>query len=339
MKPIKIGVIGCGYWGPKLARNFHELPETELLWAADSRADRLAAIKSAYPDVRTTQDYCDLLRSDVDAVIIATPVSTHYKLAIEALHSGKHVFVEKPLAAHSSEAREIAETGDRLGLVAMVGHTFQYNPAVNVVRDLIASGELGQVYYINSTRVNLGLYQPDIDVIWDLAPHDISIMLHILGLDPLSVRAYGNACVQRVPLVHDVAYVAMQFPEGVLVNMRLSWLDPVKVRRLTVVGSKKMLVYDDVADDKVTLFDKGVELLSSPNGLEAFHMSYRNGNETVVPCEWREPLRLECEAFANWIDTGQPACSDAWVGLRVVQVLEAAQESLLDGGSMIRVKP
>ena len=332
MSKIRVGVIGCGYWGPKLARNFHESPEMELAYVSDFRDDRLAHMQQLYPAVRVTRDYHALLASDVDAIAIATPVWTHYRLAIDALRAGKHILVEKPLAASVVEATEIAETADRLGLAAMVGHTFQYNPAVNAVRDLINRGELGQVYYINATRVNLGLLQPDINVIWDLAPHDISILLHVLNLEPRQVSANGGVYVQKDRGLHEAAYMTLQFPGGILANIHISWLDPVKIRRITIVGSRKMLVYDDIAENKVILYDKGVDLPPYSDTLEEFHLSYRHGPETVVPFEWQEPLRVECEAFANWIRTGQRACSDAWIGVKVVRVLEVAQKSLLNGG-------
>ena len=330
---VKVGVIGCGYWGPKLARNFHELPDAELTWVSDLRADRLEHIQKLYPSCRITQDYQDILASDVEAVVIATPVSTHYPLALAALRSGKHVLVEKPLTDNVMHAIELADSAERYGRALMIGHTFQYNPAVNVVSDLISSGELGQVYYIDATRVNLGLLQPDINVIWDLAPHDISILLHILGMDPFQVSATGQVYIQKRKRIHEVAYLTLYFPNGVLANVRVSWLDPVKQRRITVVGSKKMLVYDDIADQKVTLYDKGVEVPPYSDTPDEFHMSYRSGPETAVPVPWQEPLRVECQAFVDWIRTGRPACSDAWTGVRVVRILEAAQKSLLNGGT------
>ena len=329
---LRVGVIGCGYWGPKLARNFYEMPEAELAWVSDLRAERLAHIKELYPDARATQDYHEVLESDAQAVVIATPVFAHHQQAMQALRAGKHVLVEKPLAATSQQAVEIARTADRLGLVAMVGHTFQYNPAVNAVRDLIADGELGDVYYINATRANLGLLQPDVNVIWDLAPHDVSILLHLLGVAPVQASAQGQVYIQKDRGLHEVAYVGLEFPDGTLANLRLSWLDPVKQRRITVVGSQKMLVYDDIADDKVVLYDKGVEVPPYSDTLEEFHLSYRHGPEKVIPLEWREPLRLECEAFVNWIQTEQPAVSDAHLGAKVVCILEAAQRSLLNRG-------
>ncbi|MCL4487637.1 MAG: Gfo/Idh/MocA family oxidoreductase [Chloroflexi bacterium] len=338
-----MGVIGCGYWGPKLARNFNELPEAELAWVADYRPERLAHMKELYPAVRTTQHYREVLASDVDAVAIATPVSTHYPLSMEALEAGKHVLVEKPLAATVTEAGQIVEAADRLGSVAMVGHTFQYNPAVRVVRDLVSRGELGEVYYINGTRVNLGLFQPDINVMWDLAPHDVSILLHVLQMDPIEVSAQGEVFVQRNRGIHEVAYLTLRFPKGILANLRVSWLDPVKTRRITIVGSKKMLVYDDIAENKVILYDKGVEVPAYSDTVQEFHMSYRHGPETVVPVEWQEPLSVECGSFVRCVLERESGCvrceqrtyhlcSSATVGAKVVRVLEAAQKSLLNGG-------
>ena len=251
MTVIKVGVIGCGYWGPKLARNFHDLPAAELSSVADLHPDRLGHMRELYPAVPTFSDHRKILDSDVDAVVVATPVSTHHRLAMEVLRAGKHLLVEKPLAATVEEATEIAETASQLGLIAMVGHTFQHNPAVKVVAQVIESGELGDIYYVDAARVNLGLLQPDINVIWDLAPHDVSILLDILNLDPVRVSARGEAYIRREPV--EVAYLTLSFPGDILASLRLSWLDPVKMRRITVVGSKKMLVYDDLVDEKVYL--------------------------------------------------------------------------------------
>jgi len=349
MEKLRVGVIGCGYWGPKLARNFHDSALTELTHLADFREDRLAHMRELYPGVRTTTDYRELLRSEINAVAIATPVSTHHRLALDALSAGKNVLVEKPLAASTEQAREIAEAADRRGLIAMVGHTFQFNPAVDAVRHLVARGELGRVYYVDATRVNLGLLQPDINVIWDLAPHDLSILLHVLGTLPGSVSAQGGVYVGRDRQSHEVAYLTLRFPNDVLASLRLSWLDPVKTRRITIVGSKKMLVYDDIADDKVMLYDKGVEVPPYSDTPEQFQMSYRHGPETAVPIEWCEPLRAECEAFARCIGAGHEACkacekrrdmtcSQAWVGVKVVEILEVAQRSLLNGGGREQVQ-
>lgn len=330
---IKVGVIGCGYWGPKLARNFHELPDASLEWVCDLRQDRLDHLKKLYARVKITQDCRDLWASDIDAVVIATPVSTHHPLAVAALQAGKHVLVEKPLAACAREAEEIVAEGEQRGLVVMAGHTFEYNPAVEAVKAIIASGELGEIYYINGIRVNLGLFQRDINVIWDLAPHDISILRFILGLDPTSISARGGVFVRRDKGIHDVAYLTAYFPNGVLADVRVSWLDPVKIRRYTLVGSRKMLVYDDIEpENKVVIYDKGVEVPPYSDTEEEFHMSYRYGEAVPYPVTWVEPLRVECQHFVDCIQEGKEPRSSGGVGLRVVKILEAAQRSLLNGG-------
>jgi len=285
---LKVGVIGLGYWGPKLARNFHELPEARLEWGCDLDQSRLDHIRGLYPEVRTTRDYREVLASDVDAVCIATPVRTHYSLAMEALRAGKHVFVEKPLAACVRQAEEIIAEGDRQRRTVMVGHTFVYNPAVIAMKEIIASGGLGEVYFINATRVNLGLFQSDINVAWDLAPHDISILLFVLGMEPVTVSARGETYVQRSKGLHDVAYLSLNFPNGVLADIRVSWLDPCKIRRYTVVGSQKMLVYDDIEpDNKILIYDKGVELPPYSDTEAEFHLSYRNGEAVPYPLSGR----------------------------------------------------
>ncbi len=335
----KVGVIGCGYWGPKLIRNFATMEDVELSWIADLRADRLEAMASLYPQARITRDYQEILRSDVEAVVVATPVSSHYSLAMECLRLQKHILVEKPLAATARQAEEIAEQAEIQGVAAMVGHTFQYNPAVNAVRDIVRSGELGRIYYVNSTRVNLGLLQPDINVIWDLAPHDISILMHVMDARPVSVHAHGEVFIQRERQIHEVAYLTLHFDNGVLANLRVSWLDPVKIRTVTIVGSEKMLVYDDLAEDKVTVYDKGVDIPPYSTTVEEFRLSYRHGPEHNVPVVWSEPLALECRAFIDWIRGGQRACSEAAFGARVVHVLEAAQRSLLNDGRREKVAP
>ena len=329
---IKIGVIGCGYWGPKLARNFHDLPECELSYVADFRNDRLIHMQNLYPQVQVSEDYRDMLASEVDAVAIATPVSTHYRLGMEALRAGKHVLIEKPLAASSAEAWELVRTADSGKRVLMVGHTFEYNPAVEAVRTIIQSGQIGEIYYINATRVNLGLFQPDINVVWDLAPHDLSILNYILESQPLTVSARGGVYVQRERGIHDVAFLTLRYPGQVMAEVRVSWLDPVKTRRYTVVGSKKMLVYDDIAHAKVIIYDKGVDRPPYSDTLEEFQLSYRHGVEYAYPVLWTEPLRLECQDFVRSIQQGTKPRSDGRSGARVVDILEKAQQSLLNGG-------
>jgi predicted dehydrogenase len=331
---LKVGVIGLGYWGPKLARNFHQLPDAQLEWGCDLDQSRLDHIRGLYPEVRTTRDYREVLASDVEAVCIATPVRTHYHLAMEALRAGKHVFVEKPLAACVGQAEELIAEGARQNCVVMVGHTFVYNPAVVAMKEIIASGSLGDVYYINATRVNLGLFQPDINVAWDLAPHDISILIYVLGMEPLTVSARGGIYVQRSRGLHDVAYLSLYFPNGVLADIRVSWLDPCKIRSYTVVGSQKMLVYDDIeADNKIVIYDKGVELPPHSDTEAEFNLSYRYGEAVPYPLSWVEPLQRECQQFLDSIRQGTEPCSSGRNALQVIKVLEAAQCSLLNGGT------
>jgi predicted dehydrogenase len=303
----------------------------------DLRQDRLDHIRDLYPAVRVTTDYKELLRSDVEAVAVATPIPTHHRLAKEALLAGKHVLVEKPLTANSEEAEDLVNLAEQRGLTLMVGHTFEYNPAVEYLRNLIASGELGRVYYINATRVNLGIFQPDINVVWDLAPHDVSILTFILGMLPVNVSARGAAYVR--PKIHDVAYLTLHFPNEVMADIRVSWLDPCKIRRITVVGSKKMVVYDDVEPtEKIKIYDKGVDVPPYSDTLEEFHLSYRYGDITTPAIPNVEPLRVECEHFLHCIRTGERPRSDGRDGLEVVRILEAATRSLLNGGMRERVR-
>jgi predicted dehydrogenase len=334
---LKVGVIGCGYWGPKLARNFHELLGVELTMASDLRSERLAEINERYPYVTTTLDYEDLIHSDLDALVIATPVNTHYKLAKESLLAGKHVLVEKPITTTSSEAEELLQLASVRNLTLMVGHTFEYNPAVEAVKEIIQSGELGDIRYLDASRVNLGLLQPDINVLWDLAPHDISIIRFILGMDPYKVCARGAVYVNTYKKLHEVAYMVMFFENGTMANIRMSWLDPVKERKITIVGSKKMLVYDDIADNKVVIYDKGVDVPPYSITEEEFHASYRHGGESVYPLDWEEPLRKECSHFLECIRTGSSPRSNGTVGLKIVKILETAQKSLLNGGEELKI--
>lgn len=329
---IKIGIIGCGYWGPQHARNFHDISETDLRWISDLRPDRLQHMQSLYPQVRVTTDYRKVLDSDVDGVVIATSVGSHYKLGKEALEAGKHVLMEKPLAPTVVEAAELVELAERNSRTLLVGHTFLYNPAVAALCDIIQSGELGDIYYINGTRASLGLYQPDVNVLWDLAPHDVSILNHILGSAPMRVSAHGGMYIQPQRGIHDVAYLSLAYPRQIMAQVRISWLDPVKVRRYTVVGSRKMLVYDDIAHAKLVIYDKGVDAPPYSDTYEEFQLSYRHGSEQAYPIFWSEPLRNECLDFAHSIRNGTLPLSDGKFGLHVVQILESANRSLLNGG-------
>jgi predicted dehydrogenase len=334
---ILVGLIGAGYWGPKLARNFHEIPGSVLKSVSDLQSDRLQEISHLFPDTVTTSNYKSIFE-EVDAVVIATPVQTHFRLAMESLEAGKHVLVEKPITANSHQARELVGLAKKNGLTLMVGHTFVYNPAVETVREIVQSGQLGDILYMNATRANLGLLQPDINVMWDLAPHDISMLRYILGREPYSVNACGAVYINTRSKLHEIVYLTMFFEGGSLANIRLSWLDPVKQRRLTIVGSKKMLVYDDIADDKVIIFDKGVEIPSYSVTEAEFHASYRHGDGCVYPCQWTEPLRVECNHFLECIRTGATPRSSGEDGLKVVQILETAQRSLINRCCELKVE-
>jgi predicted dehydrogenase len=328
---LKIGVIGYGYWGPKLVRNFQEAPATRVTMVADRDPSRLNQLHRTHADLEITNDYQALLASDVDAVVVATPVSTHFPIAMDCLRHGKHVLVEKPLARTSAEAQQLVALAARQRLVLMVGHTFEYNPAVEMLKTIVDSGEIGRVYYLNSSRTNLGIFQKDVNVIWDLAPHDISILLYLLGVDPLDVSACGSDYVQ--PGIHDVARLTLNFPNQVQAHVHLSWLDPCKVRRTTIVGAKKMIVYDDLEmHEKIKIYDTGVSKPEHTDNYGEFQLSYRYGDITIPRIPLHEPLKVECAHFADSILHGRQPRSNGEVGLKVVKILEHAEKSLLNGG-------
>jgi predicted dehydrogenase len=332
MDNIKLGVIGCGYWGPNLIRNFVEIPTADVVAVADLDEDRLTFIGNRYPAIKVTQNYNELFKMGLDAIVIATPPATHYQLAMECLGQGLHVLVEKPLTLSSQTAKELVDYAQEMDAILMVGHTFEYNPAVRVLKDLIKTGELGKVHYIDGVRANLGLFQRDLNVLWDLATHDISILLYVLGMEPETVSAQGTACV--IENIHDIAYLHMTFPGNVLAHIRISWLDPCKVRRITVVGSKKMAVYDDVESlEKIRIYDKGVEVPPYTSTYEEFKLSYRYGDVVIPHLSHMEPLRIECNHFLDSIRNKTQPLSNGESGLRVVKVLEAAERSLTNHGN------
>ncbi len=334
-REVGVGVIGAGYWGPKLLRNFQDAPGAELLAACDLSEERLTDLRQRYPALRTMTDVRELIADrDIDAVVVATPIRTHYRLAMMALQAGKHVLVEKPIAASHDEACRLAAAADLAGRVLMVGHTYQYNPAVARLRELVSSGALGEVYYIDAARLNLGLFQRDINVIWDLAPHDLSILLHVLGERPVRVAAQAAAHV--LDGVDDLAHLGLHFANGLTAHVRLSWLDPCKVRRVTVVGSRKMAVFDDTAADKLCIYDRRVALrsLAEPGGI-AFE--YHDGDVETPAVDPAEPLRLEVEHFLHCIRTGARPVSDGTVGAEVVRLLQAMDHSRADGGRWVDV--
>jgi len=321
-KELRFGVIGWGYWGPKLARNLDSLSHAAVTMVADADAHRLTKLKVNQPWIRATTLNEDIFRSDVDAIVIATPVITHFQLAREALLHGKHVLVEKPLTANVTEAEELIALAQEQQRILMVGHTFEYNPAVNELRKLVQSGELGKIYCIEAERVNLGLFRNDINVIWDLAPHDISILLYLLGKKPEKIKVQAHAHVQSN--IEDVAHLDLEFADGMNAHIHVSWLHPCKIRRVTVIGDARMVVYDDTNPaEMIKVYNKGADVHADPV------VSYRYGEITIPHIDWIEPLHLECEDFANSIRTGAKPRASGEVGLAVVKVLAAAQEALL----------
>jgi len=327
---VRIGLVGYGYWGPNLVRNFHEIPTAEITALCDLREDRLKPLARKFPSAKLTTHHEELIRDkSIDALIIATPISTHYEIARQALTAGKHVMIEKPLAQNVRQAMILTQLARRHNRILMVGHTFEYNPAVLKVAEILKAGEVGKLFYIDSVRVNLGLHQSDgLNVIWDLAPHDLSIILHWVGEVPKKVSASGRAFVRSG--VEDVAFLHLEFPGGVLAHIHLSWLAPTKIRRMTVVGDKKMVVYDDLESaEKIKVADRGVHWDPANPQLK---VGYRMGDIVSPRVEVKEPLSEECNHFIQCILQNTRPLTDGEKGLQVVRVLEAADRSLKRGG-------
>jgi predicted dehydrogenase len=335
---LRIGAIGCGYWGPNLIRNFIEIPEAELVGVADLDQDRLMHMKNRFPQIQiTTQNYKELFELDLDGVVIATPPDTHAPIGIECMNHDLHVLIEKPITLNSEDALNLYKVAQQKGLVLMVGHTFEYNPAVRYLKQMIDSGELGDIYYIDAVRASLGLFQTKANVLWDLAPHDISILRYLLDADPTSVSVHAATCVQKG--IADVAYAAFRFPENIMAHIRMSWLDPSKTRRITVVGSKKMVIYDDVENlEKVRIYDKGVKAIPHTDTFGDFSFAYHYGDVVIPHLKMKEPLRIQCSHFIECIQNGETPQTDGINGLRVVQVLEAAQESMDNEGQTVQIE-
>jgi protoporphyrinogen oxidase/predicted dehydrogenase len=332
---VRIGVVGLGYWGPNLVRNLADLDSFELAYLCDHRLSALQPIERRYASVPTTTRFEDLLSDrNVEAIAIATPVSSHHALAKEALEAGKHVFVEKPLAASSDEVLELMELAEQHNRVLMPGHTFLYSPAVTTIKSLIDDGELGEIYFISSSRVNLGLHQPDVSVVWDLGPHDFSILRYWLGALPSEISALSRSCL--IPHVPDVCFINMRYPSGTVAHVELSWLAPSKLRRTAIVGSKKMVVYDDTATEPVKIFDSGAHL-PDPETFGEYKLSYRTGDIVSPRIDATEPISLELADFAAAIREGSQLASSPEVGLDVVRTVEAVDRSLVEGGAPVRI--
>ena len=332
MDKQNVGIVGCGYWGPNLIRNFNQIPHCTMKVCCDLDEQKLQRMRILYPSIETTCDMNEILTdASIDAVAVATPVYLHADVAQACLQHDKHVLIEKPMASSSHQCLELIELAKKRKRVLMVGHTFEYTAAVNKVKEIIDSGELGEILYINSARLNLGLFQPDINVIWDLAPHDISIILYLLNEFPQSINASGKAHYK--PGIEDVAMITLNFPSGSIAFIHSSWLDPNKVRQMTFVGSKKMLVYDDIStNEKIKIFDKGIEAPPYYDSYAEFHFSYRYGDIYAPRLNEYEPLKRECEHFLASIRGAETPISDGYSGLRVVSILEAANQSLRNNG-------
>jgi predicted dehydrogenase len=338
-KQIKVGVVGCGYWGPNLVRNFRSLSDCRLQMMCDINKERLAHVRSLYPDVEGETDYRHMLNgAGLDAVVVATAVSLHYPMAKASLLAGKHTLIEKPMACSSEQCEELIDIARKKGLILMVGHTFLYSPAVRKIKEIIDTGEAGDIRYICARRLNLGLFQRDINVAWDLAPHDIAIILHILQEQPMSINCRGTAHI--TPGIEDVTAMCLHFGHERSAIIHNSWIDPRKIREMTIVGSKRMIVYDDVAQqEKIKVFDTRVERPPHYDTFAEFHYAYHYGDTYAPYLKQEEPLKTECQHFLECIQHGKEPLTSGEKGLELVRILEASSESLKLGGSPVEMAP
>jgi predicted dehydrogenase len=338
-KPIVVGVVGCGYWGPNLVRNFKSLPNCNLKAMCDLNETRLRHMRNLYSDVEGMTDFDHLLNGvGVDAVVVAAPVRHHYSLAKASLLAGKHTMIEKPMASSSAECEELIEIAERNGLVLMVGHTFLYSSPVRKIAEIVQAGDIGEIRYINSRRLNLGLFQKDINVAWDLAPHDISIILHVLGELPQTVNCQGNAHV--TPGIEDVTNISLSFRQKRFATIQSSWLEPRKVREMTIVGTRRMIVYDDLqTHEKIRIYDVRVERPPHYDTFADFHYSYHYGDSYIPHLQQEEPLKAECQHFLDCIERNANPLTSGHEGLQLVRILEAASQSLKNQGGPVALSP
>ncbi len=335
---MNIGIIGCGYWGPNLVRNFNALDDVTVAAVSDVRKERLEYIGRQFPAVGVlTTDAGDILRSpNIDAVVIATAVSSHFPLGMEALSNGKHLFMEKPFTATVEQARQLIELAERKNLRVMVDHTFVYTGAIETIKQFIDSGQLGEMYYFDSVRVNLGLFQHDVNVIWDLAPHDVSIMDYLLGREPRAIAATGVAHFESD--IENIAYISTYYDNNLLGHIHVNWLAPVKVRKTLISGSRKMIIYDDMEpSEKVKVYDRGVEVVHDRNQIYDILIQYRTGDMLAPRIDLTEALKKVTREFYDAVHESRPARTDGLAGLRVVRILEAANRSIRDGGRVVRL--
>lgn len=336
---IAVGVVGCGYWGPNLIRNLSNLSECDLKVICDLDIQRLNHMKGLYPKAEVSTDFAEVAaRPDIDALLIATSATTHYSMAKQALLAGKHVFIEKPMATSSMECDELVQMAGERELTLMVGHTFLYSAPVRRIKEIIGKGDIGALRYISARRLNLGLFQRNINVTWDLAPHDISIILYVTGMLPVSVNCQGNSHVTKG--VEDVTSMCMNFENGVFATVQNSWLDPRKVREMTIVGSRRMIVYDDVQPlEKIRVYDTRVETPPHYDTFAEFQYSYHYGDSYIPYVKQEEPLKVECQHFLECIRSARPPITDGVHGANVVRVLEASTNSLRQNGASVPFAP
>ena len=334
---LRVGVIGYGYWGPNLVRNFMACPGSSVVAVSDLVEDRLLPLRKLYPNLRTTNNSTDLISDpSIDAIVIATPVTSHYDLAIAALRAGKHVLVEKPLASNSEQAVRLIDEASSRDLVLMVDHTFVYTDAVRKVRELIASGTLGEIYYYDAVRVNLGLFQHDVNVIWDLGIHDLSIMDSVLPTKPIAISATGISHVPGQP--ENVAYITLFFPDRQIAHIHVNWLTPVKVRHTLIGGSEKMILYDDLEpSEKLKVYDKGITVTRGPEDVYKMLVSYRSGDMWAPRLDNSEALQTEARHFIDCVQNKRPPETDGPSGLRMVKMIEAAERSLRKRGELVEL--
>jgi len=330
---IRIGVIGYGYWGPNVVRNLHRVEGSRVAMVCDKSPEMLRRVNQTYPEIKTTTNSCDVLCSaEIDAVAVITPVWTHFELAKKAFENGKHVFVEKPFTSDSAQAEELIKLAERKGLCIMVDHTFLFTGAVRKIRQLVDQNELGSLYYYDSTRVNLGLFQHDVNVIWDLAPHDLSIMDYVIGKKAEAVSATGQTHLNGH---EDIAFLTVYFPGKVIAHINVNWLSPVKVRTTLIGGEKKMLVWNDLeADEKIKVYDKGVDI-KSREGVYQMLVNYRSGDMWSPQVEPAEALKTELDYFIDCIGNSKKPINDGHAGWRVVKMLEAANQSVSKRGELV----
>jgi len=340
---IKVGVIGYGYWGPNVARNFNACPDVRLSAVCDMNPKRLNLAEAHYPFIKASTRPMDVIGSkDIDVVAVVTPVSAHFDLASRALNNGKHIFIEKPFTVTSLQASKLIDLAEKKGLKIMVDHTFLFTGAVKKMRNVVDAGELGHLFFYDSVRVNLGLFQHDVNVIWDLAPHDFSIMSYVIDKPPVAVSAQGSAHIRGEP--EDIAYISVHFDDpSFIAHFHVNWLSPVKIRSTLISGSKKMLVWDDISpDEKIKIYDRGVEVNGNgpPNGTDGIHkllISYRSGDMYSPRVEGKEALRAEIEYFVKCIEQNEEPLNNGKTGLQVVRLLEAADRSLRKSGQRVRL--